>query len=116
MTGEEQLLISCIYKLIALSRSSDSSEDLVRKQARQPSVSDALKPSGKEVSQGSVDKAIVTLVVNKMLPFSLVEAPEFKALVSTLNLTKSLIARKFLFSRITEKYRVLEANLIRYRN
>ena len=95
------------------SRTSGGNETRDAKKARQPSVVEALKQTGREVKQSSVDEAIVNLIVNRMLPFSAVEWPEFKALVVTLNPEKTCMTRPTLTKRISDKHTFIEGELIR---
>ena len=83
------------------------------KKARQPSVVEAFKQTGREVKQSLVDEAIVDLIVNRMLPFSAVEWPEFKTLVSTLNPAKTCMTRVTLTKKIGDKHTFIEGELIR---
>ena len=108
------MVLRCVQSLIP-SRSATGDEESDPKKARQLTVTEAFQRTGKDVSQLAVDKAIVTLFVNKMLALSVVDCPEFQALIATLNPTKSSMARKKLSVKINERHVSMKEQIIRYR-
>lgn len=81
--------------------SSSHSSQPPPKKARQPSLAESFfKSSSTGVRQSMVDRQIVDMFVQNMLPLHVVESPTFVGLIKLLNPSKSSMSRRTLGRRV----------------
>lgn len=95
--------------------STDSSSSTPSKKQRQLSIGETfgIVAQGSSVLQSAVDKALVTFVIDNMLPLKIVDSDSFRNLMHTMNRTKEVPARRTLGRRIVATYQVMKDNLTR---
>lgn len=91
-----------------------SSQPCVR-EAHQPSTGEtSVQTAGTGVLQSVVDRRVVDLFVDNMLPLHVVESPTFVDLIKTLSPSKTLMSCFNLGKRILARHKQLEEYLTRY--
>lgn len=85
------------------------------REAHQPSTGETfVQTAGTGVLQSVVDRRVIDLFVDNMLPLHVVESPTFLNLIKTLNPSKTLMSRFTLGMRILARHKQLEEYLTRY--
>ena len=84
-----------------------------QKQAKQQKVDVMMAGTANAnlVSQAKVNELIVGFITEELMPFSVVEMPSFKALVTGLQPSRSVISRPTVMKRISEKATLIKENI-----
>lgn len=84
-----------------------------QKQAKQQKVDVMMAGTANAnlVSQAKVNELIVGFITEGLMPFSVVEMPSFKALVTGLQPNRSVISRPTVMKRISEKATLIKENI-----